>query len=717
MLFLRFSKPHSLKWFHWLIVLASLVLTVGAWYFATIQVHQKNSLQYERNATFLIEYVKERMVLYQSALNGGVAFAEVLNGNIPYNKWLKFSSSLNIDKSFPGINGIGVIFNVSESDKETFTAKQKVDRPDWHMHPEHSKSEYWPITHIEPADINAKAVGLDMAFEENRYRSILKARDSGKAQVTAPIVLVQDAKKTPGFLFYVPFYKGGGTPNTLEKRRELIIGAIYAPFIMSKLMEGVLSQDNRQIALNISDESETLFKDNEEQFDPVPLFKSIEEINMYGRKWRFEMSSNMLFREQVEHDNPIVILIAGLVIDTMLFWLIIILAHSKNEAEKNNAYLAESRNQLNDAQRIMHLGSWSYDINTEKLEWSDEVYNIFELDKESTIPSYKLFLDAIHPDDASLVNDAYQKSLKEKSDYKIEHRIIMKTGQVKFVEERCWTQYDKKSDLPLKSYGTIHDISERKINELLLLEAKREADKANEEKSRFLANMSHELRTPMHAIVSFTNLGLKKLDDIQKVEGYFNNIKQSARRLTGLLNNLLDLSKLESGKTGVHFSLNNLTLCVATAVKELEGLSHAKDLTIDINTKEPFEAMFDNALMLQAIINLLSNAIKFSPIGDSISVEIYKGEQWINESNQAALSVIVSDHGIGIPEDELECIFDKFIQSSKTMTASGGTGLGLSIVKEIVHLHNGHIYAVSPLKDGELGSSFCMTIPMLQDTL
>jgi signal transduction histidine kinase len=167
----------------------------------------------------------------------------------------------------------------------------------------------------------------------------------------------------------------------------------------------------------------------------------------------------------------------------------------------------------------------------------------------------------------------------------------------------------------------------------------------------------------------------------------------------------------------VHFSLNNLKLCVSTAVKELEGLSHAKDLTIDINTKEPFEAMFDNALMLQAIINLLSNAIKFSPIGDLISVEIYKGEQWINESNQAALSVIVSDHGIGIPEDELECIFDKFIQSSKTMTASGGTGLGLSIVKEIVHLHNGHIYAVSPLKDGELGSSFCMTIPMLQDTL
>jgi len=483
--FLNFSKLSSLKWFHWLIVLASLGLTVGAWYFTAIQVQQKNSIRYERNASLLIEYVQERMQLYQNALNSGVAFAEFLNGKIPYKKWLKFANSLNIDKSFPGINGIGVIYYVSESDKETFTKKQKVDRPGWHMHPQHSKSEYWPVTHIEPVNLNANAVGLDMAFEENRYRSILKARDSGKAQLTAPIALVQDAKKTPGFLFYIPFYKGGGIPNTLEKRRELIVGVIYAPLIMSKIMEGVLSQSNRQITLNISDESETLFKDNEDLFDSDPLYKSIKELNIYGRKWRFEMSSNILFREQAEHNEPIVILVAGLIINTILFWLIIVLTHSKKEAEKINAYLTESKNQLNDAQRIVHVGSWSYEFNREKLDWSDEVYNILGLDKESTIPSYKLFLDAIHPDDVDMVNDAYQQSLKEKTDYKIEHRIIVKNGHVKFVEERCWTQFDEQTGLPLKSYGTIHDVSDRKSYEFLLLEEKRKADVA-EERSRLL---------------------------------------------------------------------------------------------------------------------------------------------------------------------------------------------------------------------------------------
>lgn len=225
--------------------------------------------------------------------------------------------------------------------------------------------------------------------------------------------------------------------------------------------------------------------------------------------------------------------------------------------------------------------------------------------------------------------------------------------------------------------------------------------------------MSHELRTPMHSILSFAALGLKKTDD-QKIIRYLENIRTSGIRLTDLLNDLLDLSKLESGKTEVKFLDQDLTIIIQQAITELSSLLQKKFITVNFEPEINYNCIIDQKMMTQVIINILSNAIKFSPDYGVIDIKIAQSNILFNSVQQDVIQLSVSDQGIGIPPDEIESVFDKFIQSSKTKTQKGGTGLGLSICKEIIKAHQGMIWAESPAHDQESGSTFHIKIPVLQ---
>ncbi len=241
------------------------------------------------------------------------------------------------------------------------------------------------------------------------------------------------------------------------------------------------------------------------------------------------------------------------------------------------------------------------------------------------------------------------------------------------------------------------------------------AEKSNKSKSIFLANMSHELRTPMHAILSFSNLARKKVDD-EKVLHYLDNIIISGNRLTELLNDLLDLSKLEAGKMDVDFQQMDMTQLVMDTCEEVKGLLQDKGISININSEQHYQCRFDRKLFAQVIMNLLSNAIKFSPESSVITVNIEQLQSKLHNRMQDVIKLAVIDEGVGIPKEELNSVFEQFEQSSKTSSASGGTGLGLSIARSIVHLHKGGIRAESPPKGLQKGSAFIIQIPVYADT-
>lgn len=221
-----------------------------------------------------------------------------------------------------------------------------------------------------------------------------------------------------------------------------------------------------------------------------------------------------------------------------------------------------------------------------------------------------------------------------------------------------------------------------------LREAMLAAEAASEAKSAFLANMSHELRTPLHAILSFASFGTKKLGagSSDKVEGYLEKIDKSGRTLLALVNDLLDLAKLENGMVQLQLALGDLVEVVDSVTEELQSLLGPRDLTL-VWDKPDHEAtaVMDAERLKQVVRNLLGNAITYSPEGGTIEITL--------EQVDTNFVVAVKDEGVGIPENELATVFEKFVQSSATSTSAGGTGLGLAICREVVLGHAGRIWA------------------------
>lgn len=221
-----------------------------------------------------------------------------------------------------------------------------------------------------------------------------------------------------------------------------------------------------------------------------------------------------------------------------------------------------------------------------------------------------------------------------------------------------------------------------------LRKARDAAEAANIAKSEFLANMSHELRTPLHGILSFARLGHRRHTFVgsEKIGRYFAQIASSGEVLLELLNDLLDLSKLEANAMNFELQPTNLKKQIICEIDQLNPLAAEKRIHVqlDANRNLPQIAV-DTRRINQVMRNLLSNAIKFSPTGSEVKVVI--------QQHRDAQEIVVIDEGPGIPLDETEKIFSKFSQSSATKSTAGGTGLGLSICREIVRGHNGTISA------------------------
>jgi PAS domain S-box-containing protein len=385
------------------------------------------------------------------------------------------------------------------------------------------------------------------------------------------------------------------------------------------------------------------------------------------------------------------------------------------ERKQAEEALQNSETLLREAMNIAKLAAWEYDVKSDLFTFNDQFYKLLRTTVEGeggyTMSSSYYAQKFVYPDDMSLVLTVIQKTLDaiEPEHYSIDHRIICHDGVIIFISVHIRVKKDAQGRT-VKTFGVNQDITERKLAEKELIEAKDKAEEMNRLKTNFLANMSHELRTPLIGILGYAEFLESELKDKEFLQ-MATTIKTSGKRLNTTLNNILDISRIDSGKQQMELKEQDIIKYLIEQVELFKVVAEGKGLSLNLEIKEKIlNAYIDEEMFISIISNLLNNAIKFS----------LKGSVTLRAMQQDDKAVIeIEDQGIGIPENYQEIIFEPFIQASTGFSRKfEGTGLGLTIVKKYMEIMGGTITINSKpenLNAGFAGGSiFILKFPINQ---
>ncbi|MCG3112100.1 MAG: MEDS domain-containing protein [Candidatus Manganitrophus sp. SB1] len=377
------------------------------------------------------------------------------------------------------------------------------------------------------------------------------------------------------------------------------------------------------------------------------------------------------------------------------------------QSKRREEALHQSEERLNVALSAGRMGAWEWNIQTGKIAWNSTLETIHGIPPGTFGGGFEDFKRDIHPEDLERVLAAINRTLRDGSEYQIEYRIFSPDQRLLWLESRGQLFFDANGQ-PERMVGVCMDITERKRMEEALTQKTIEAQEASRVKSEFVSNVSHELRTPLNAILGFSHLVLGNIyGSINEDQKYaLEGVLRNADDLRKLINNLLDLSKIESGKAPLKIAPVEIPALIEDISAGLQSLLEKKSLYLQYEKKALPLIQSDGDKIKQILVNLLSNAIKFTPEG-GITVEME------DRPERERVEIRVQDTGIGIKPEDLAKIFNAFHQVDGTATREfGGSGLGLTIVKQLVDLLKGEIGVESEFGKG---STFILSLPYRAD--
>lgn len=382
-----------------------------------------------------------------------------------------------------------------------------------------------------------------------------------------------------------------------------------------------------------------------------------------------------------------------------IVWAAAVIICSRKEIKHS---LEKSESRFKRSQAFANIGTWDWNIKSGEVYWSDRISALFSGEEGILETSYDNFMAAIHPEDRDSVARAVNACVEKSEAYDIEHRVVWPDGSIHWLHESGDVVRDDDGN-PLNMLGVVRDVTLRKDAEDKLVLAREEAISANQAKSEFLSSMSHELRTPLNAILGFgqmLELDSETLTDTQQTD--VKEILMAGNHLLMLINQVLDLAKIESGKVDIAMERVdfNTVLEMSTALIGPQAEERNIELTNLFSEKE-YTVFADKVRLIQVLVNILSNAVKYNSENGQI---IISGEVM----DEQRLRISVTDSGAGISKEDIEKLFTSFERLDKKDNVEG-TGIGLVICKHLIEIMGGDIGVES---SSDKGSTFWIEIAL-----
>lgn len=582
-------------------------------------------------------------------------------------------------------------------------------RPQGGLMPAEKRPEYVAVAYIQPLTTNRGALGFDVASNPVRKAALDQARDMNMPVATGRITLVQETRKQAGILAFIPMYSGESPPASLEERRALLLGYAVGVFRLGDLLASALTgADNNEISARLYDEAPkgenflTGYSDGEgiwEEEKPLAAGLGrtgpwwVKSFDFGGRQWRLELSPTRTFLDAKRSWGAWFVLAGGLLFASLLgAFLLIITGRTSRIEEQVQQRTAQFRDSESRMQAIVATAVEAI-ITIDEHGVMESVNNaalkLFGYSEGEMVGNdVSMLMPPPHRDSHNLYVERFLTTgeahiigkSREVEGLRKDGSLVpieISVSDVKLADRRIFT-------------GILHDLTERK--------------KADQLKNEFVSTVSHELRTPLTSIQGSLGLIMGGVGGelSAKAASLIDMAHRNSDRLVRLINDILDLEKIEAGKMSFKLEVQEISPLARQALETNKAYAEKHDVTL-VMTDDLVQgrASVDGDRLAQVMANLLSNAAKFSPKGGEVEISLTRENGW--------LRIAVRDRGQGIPEAFRAKLFQKFSQADSGDTRqTGGTGLGLAISKVIMEKMGGDIGFETQTG---VGSTFFITLP------
>ncbi len=818
----------------WIVLFSSVLLTVVAYVLSNQFVQQRIQDRFDFLSRELEAEIENQLLVYEQVLRSTVSLIYA-SDELDRSEFEFFVKTLQLDKYWPGIQGIGLSVLIRPNEKQAFEQSIRAEGFDgFTVSPSGDRQLYSAIKYLEPFDWrNRRAFGYDMYSNPVRREAMDRAWQTGEVATSGKIILVQetDTDRQNGFLTYLPVYRSKQVPTSQRERQEQLIGWVYAAFRAKDLMIGVTGGDTFAIHFAIYDGEEIspdalLYQSpRDSQLQSISALRRSSTLKLQGHPWTLDFEAGTKFLEEISNKNlPQYVVVAGLTVDLLLFYVIMSLSFVNRKVEqlaqektqdliaahtaikKQTAFANTIVDKLPLVLVVKDLGSgrvirtneFANDLFDDGSEEGKSLFKQFQqrltkhfqssetdesgvsgndidiltlqgqrwfnaqkivIEDDSMEQGYSLLvatditervnsedrfqsLFELAPSGLLLVDSelrikqvnhtlcemlgysptqflsktvpqilVFQTSSEQNQLTKLIHQLSITQPLFKACQVQTATGDQVDVEISVKLLPSEEDkywllaISDVSGHVRLV----KQLENASRYKSEFLASMSHELRTPLNSVIGFTTRIQKSIGHSLDSRNYdaLEAVNRNAHQLLALINDILDLSKIEAGRMEVLPVEVDVRQLLDIHLQSLLPMAKTKGLDFRINlTPVPIVMNTDKNLILRIVNNLVSNAIKYTDEGEiRVSLELYEDSVW-GES----LRLRVSDSGIGITHQDQAKLFSEFIRLDDARShAVEGTGLGLAITARLVDMLEGRIKVASIYGEG---STFTVELPL-----